>query len=122
MARELKVTATVEWPMVAGQQAMKIPLAVALTYEEAVAIENKYASPVTDEAVTLPMTTAKFLLVQCTGENASIKINGGGAIPITKTVGTTGGFAMVWSNDGAITALSVTLAAAPATVTILAFA
>lgn len=118
MARELKVTATVEWPMVAGQQAMKIPLSVALAYEEAAAIENKYASPVTDEVVTLPMATAKFLLVQCTGENASIKANGGGAINITKATG----FAMVWSNDGAITSLSITLAAAPAVVTILAFA
>ncbi len=117
MARTLTVSAEVQWPMEDGKQAAKIPLVTSLVYEEAVALENKYTGAVTDEAVTLPMTTAKFLLVRCSGENVSVKLNGGGAITVTKSTG----YIMLWSSDGAITSLSVTITSVPATLKILAF-
>jgi hypothetical protein len=101
-----------------GKQAAKIPVSSSLVYEEALAIENKYTGTVTDETVTLPMATAKFLLVRCSGENVSVKLNGGGAITVTKGTG----FIMLWSSDGAITALSVTVASVPATLKVLTFA
>jgi len=120
MARTLTFTGEVNWPIEDGKQAAKVALSASLVYSSAFLIEKVYAAPITDEAVVLPMTSAKFLLLQATGtEDVSVKLNGNAnAIPIKAT----SGFVLVNNPDGAITALTVTVATAPATLRGIAFA
>ena len=120
MARTLTLTAEMNWPIEDGKQAAKTNLAVSLVYSSALAIEKVYASPVTDEAIALPMTSAKFLMLQAPGtEDVQIKLNGN-TNAITLKAGT--GFVLIYNPDGAITGITVTVATAPATLKGFAFA
>lgn len=119
MARTLQFSGELQWPLEDGKQAAKLPLSMSLAYTSALAIEKVYAAPVTDEAVTLPMTSAKFLLLQATTEDLDIKLNGN-ANAVTLKAGT--GFLLVWNEDGAVTAMTVTAATVPATLKGYAFA
>lgn len=112
MSRTLSFTGEMAWPLEDGKQAAKLPLAVSLAYTSALAIEKVFAAPVTDEVVTLPMTSAKFLLLQATTENIGVKLNGN-SNAITLKAGD--GFVMIWNADGTITGLTVTAATVPAT-------
>ncbi len=112
MARTLQFSGELQWSLEDGKQAAKLPLSLSLVYTSALAIEKVFAAPAADEAVTLPMTSAKFLLLQAQTENLDIKLNGN-ANAITLRAGT--GFLLVWNEDGAVTALTVTAATVPAT-------
>jgi len=119
MARNLTVTAEVEWPLEDGKQAGKIPLAISLAYTSNLNYEKLFAAPVADEAVTLPMTSAKFLLLRATGNDITAKLNANtNALTLKKDTG----FVMVWCSDGTVTAMTVTVATQPATLKVLAFA
>jgi len=119
MARTLLFNGTMQWPLQDGKQASKLDLSVSLAYTAMLAIEKVFAAPVTDEAITLPMASAKFLLLKAAGtEDVAVTLNSGSAI----TLKAGGGFLLVQNDDGAITALTVTVATAPATLEGYAFA
>jgi len=119
MARTLTFTGEMRWPLEDGQQAAKLPLAASLDYTEALYIENVYPAPVADEAIALPMASAKFLLIEAGTEDVDVKLNGNAnAITIKADVG----FVLIWNEDGAVTALTITVPTAPATFRCWAFA
>ena len=119
MARTLKFTGTLEYPLEDGQQAAKAALSVSLAYTSALSIEKLYAVVATDEVVALPMTSAKFLLLQATGNDIDVKLNNSTAA-ITLKAGA--GFIVVWNSEGAITGIKVTVGTVPATLKGYAFA
>jgi len=120
MARTLAVTAEMGWPLEDGKQAAKIDLGLSLSYTSVLHIEKVYASTVTDEAVELPMASAKFLLLRAIGtEDVQVKINGN-ANALTLKAGS--GYLLVYNPDGAVTSITVTVAAQPATLQGWAFA
>jgi hypothetical protein len=120
MARTLTFTGELSWPIEDGKQAAKVALSASLVYTSALHIEKVYATTVMDEAVDLPMTSAKFLLLQASGtENISVKLNGSAQAIVLKAGS---GFILVQNPDGAITGLTVTVAAQPATLKGFAFA
>jgi hypothetical protein len=112
MARTLQFSGTMTWPLEDGGQAAKLALTVSLVYTSMLALEKVYAAPVADEAVALPMTSAKFMLLKATTNDVDVKLNGS-ANAITLKAGA--GFLLVQNDDGAVTALTVTVATAPAT-------
>ena len=119
MARTLSFTGTMTWPLEDGGQAAKLVVTADLVYTEMLAIEKVYAAPVTDEAVVLPMASAKFILLKAVTNDVDVKINGS-ANAITLKAGAA--FLLIQNDDGAVTALTVTTATAPATLEGYAFA
>jgi len=119
MARIVKFTGTVEWPLEDGQPAAKLPLACELTYTSSLQLEKVFATTVVDEVIALPMISAKFLVLKALTNDVSVKLNGG-AEGIVIKAGT--GFMLVWNADGAITGLKVSVATVPATLKGYAFA
>lgn len=119
MARTLLFTGEMQWPLDDGKQAAKHNLSVSLNYTSNLALEKVYAAAVTDEAVTLPMASAKLLLLEATGNDIDVKLNNASEV-ITLKAGA--GFIMVWSSAGAITALKVTVTTVPATLKAYMFA
>lgn len=118
MARTLKFTGEMEWPLEDGKQAAKLPLSMQLVYTSAMHIEKVFSAPVVDEVVMLPMASAKFLLLKAETDDIDVKVNSGTAI----TLKASDGFMVVWNADGGITALTVTVAASPASLKGYAFA
>jgi len=112
MARTLQFTGEMQWPLEDGKQAAKLPLSVALNYTSVLTIEKVFAAGVVDEAITLPMSSAKFMLLQASGESVTVKLNGAATAINLKA---DGGFVMVWNADGAITSLTLTVTLVPAT-------
>lgn len=120
MARTLTFAGEMNWPIEDGKQAAKVALAVSLAYTSALHIEKVYAATVTDEALVLPMTSAKFMILQATGtEDVSVKLNGNSNAMVLKAGS---GFVMLYNPDGMITGVTVTVATAPATLKGFAFA
>jgi hypothetical protein len=120
MARTLAITSEMSWPIEDGKQAAKVDLGISFTYTSSLHVEKVYAAPVTDEALTLPMASAKFLVLRALGtEDVQVKLNGN-ANALTLKAGD--GYVLVYNPDGAVTALTVTTAAAPATLQGWAFA
>lgn len=120
MTRTFTLTGEMNWPIEDGKQAAKVTLAVSLAYTSALHIEKVYAAPVTDEVVVLPMASAKFMMLQALEtEDVQVKLNGN-ANALTLKAGE--GFVVLYNPDGAVTALTVTTAAAPATLQGFAFA
>lgn len=120
MARTFTFAGEMNWPIEDGKQAAKVPLSISLAYSSALHIEKVYAGAVTDEALALPMASAKFLLLQATGtEDVSVKLNGNANAMVLKAGA---GFVMIYNPDGDVTALTVTVATAPATLKGFAFA
>ena len=118
MARTLTFTGTMTWPLEDGQQAAKLVVSSSLVYTSVLAVEKVFASTIVDEAIALPMTSAKFLLVKALTNDIDVKLNGA-ATAITVKAGA--GFLLVQNDDGAITAMTVSNAVAPATVEVYAF-
>jgi len=119
MARTLKFTGEMEWPLEDGKQSAKLPLSMSLVYTSALAIEKVYAAPVADEALVLPMTSAKFLLLQALTDDVEVKVNGA-ATSITLKAGD--GALLIWNPDGAVTAVTITVVTSPASLKGFAFA
>jgi hypothetical protein len=119
MARTLQFTGLMTWPLEDGQQAAKANLSMSLPYTSMLSTEKVYSAPVVDEAVTLPMASAKFLLMRAKTADVSVKINGS-ASAISLKAGAA--FIVIQNDDGAVTALTVTVATAPATLEFYAFA
>lgn len=119
MARTLRLTGTLEWPLEDGQQAGKLPLSFSLVYTSALAIEKVYTGTITDEAVALPMASAKFLLLQAAGNDIAVKLNGA-ATAITLKAGSAA--ILIWNDAGAVTGITVSVTTAPATLKGYAFA
>ena len=119
MARTLSFTGQMNWPLEDGKQAAKADVAFSLNYAEALSIEKVYSSTVADDPVVLPMASAKFLLLRAKTADIAVKLNGS-ATAITVKAGA--GFLCVNNPDGAITGLTVTVATAPATLELYAFA
>lgn len=118
MARTLSFTGEIQWPLEDGKQAAKINLAASLVYASALHIEKVYSAVVTDEVVTLPMASAKFLLLQAITNDITVKLNAS-TDAITIKAGT--GFILIFG-DGVITALKVSTGTVPATLKGMAFA
>ena len=119
MARTLTFTGTLNWPIEEGQQAAKATFSTSLVYTSALAIEKVYSEGVTDEVVTLPMTSAKFLVLRAKDNDIDVKVNGSTAAITLKG---NGGALIVDNADGAITGLTVTIFTVPATLEGYAFA
>jgi hypothetical protein len=120
MSRTLTLTGEINWPIEDGKQAAKIDLAISLAYTSALHIEKVFSSPVVDEDVDLPMTSAKFLFLRALGtEDVTVKLNGNSN---AHTLKAGEGFLLIHNPDGDITALTVSNAAAPATIQGWAFA
>ncbi len=119
MARTLGFSGEMEWPLEDGKQAAKLNLLEGLVYTQSFQVEKLYAAPVTDEALVLPMASAKFILMQAKSGDVQMKLNGNANAITLKA---DAGFFAFWNEDGAITALSVTTAAAPASLVVYAFA
>lgn len=120
MARTLSVTTTMNWPVQDGKNAAQLVLTTSLTYTQMLVIEKVYSSPVAGEAITLPMTSAKFLILQSLGtEDVEVFINGSTDSIMLKAGD---GYVVVQNPDGAVTSLEVTVAAEPATLQGYAFA
>ncbi|MAG64340.1 MAG: hypothetical protein CMK74_00470 [Pseudomonadales bacterium] len=119
MARTLTVTSEVNWPLEDSKQAAKLPLTVSLAYTSEASVEKVYTATATDEAVALPMASAKFLLLRAKDNDITVKLNGNSnALTLKKDTG----FLMFWNSGGTVTSLTVTVATAPATFKMLAFA
>lgn len=112
MARTLLFTGEMQWPLDDGKQAAKHNLSISLNYTSNLAIEKVFAAAATDEAITLPMANAKFLLLEATGNDIDVKLNGAATV-VTLKAGA--GFILVWSSAGAIDEVTVTVATVPAT-------
>lgn len=120
MARTLALTSELSWPLEDGKQAAKVSLSLSMTYTAAMHIEKVYASTVTDEALELPMASAKFLILRVTGtEDVQVKLNGNAnAIPLKAGAG----YLLIQNPDGAVTGITVTVATQPTTLQGWAFA
>lgn len=112
MARTLLFTGEMQWPLDDGKQPAKHNLSVSLNYTSSLALEKVYATVVTNEVIALPMASAKFMLLEATGNDIDVKLNGA-TTAITLKAGS--GFVLVWNNAGAITSLTATVATVPAT-------
>lgn len=112
MARTLSFSGTLSWPLEDGQQSAKVVLSTSLAYTSALYIEKLYTSTATDEDVALPMTAAKFMLLQAQTADITVKLNGS-TTTIALKAGT--GYVLVNNSDGTIDEIKVTVAAAPAT-------
>ena len=119
MARTLQFTGELSWPLEDGKQAAKMNLAVSLVYSQALYLEKVYAVVATDEALELPMSSAKFLILQALTADIIVKLNGA-ATGVTLKAGT--GFVMIHNPDGAITEITVSTTTVPATLKGYAFA
>jgi hypothetical protein len=120
MARTLTVTAEMAWPIEDGKQAAKVDLDLSMSYTSVLHIEKVYTTTVTDEAITLPMASAKFLILRSIGtEDVQVKLNGNAN---AHTLKAGEGYLLIYNPDGDITALTVTTAAQPATLQGWAFA
>lgn len=120
MPRTLAITSEMSWPIEDGKQAAKVDLGLSFTYTSVLHIEKVYTTTVTDEALTLPMASAKFLLLRSIGtEDIQVKLNGN-ANALTLKAGD--GYLLVYNPDGAVTSITVTTAAQPATLQGYAFA
>lgn len=120
MARTLALTAELNWPLEDGKQAAKIDLGLSLTYTSVLHIEKVYAAPVVDEAIELPMASAKFVLLRALGlEDVQVKLNGNANAITLKA---SEGYLLLYNPDGVITAITATVAAQPATLQGWAFA
>jgi len=119
MARTLTFSGTLQWPLEDGQQAAKAVLSTSLVYTAAMAIEKVYSAAATNEVIALPMANAKFLLLQATGNDIDVKLNGSADVI---TIKASTGFILVWNSDGAIDGITVTVATVPATLKGYAFA
>jgi hypothetical protein len=120
MARTLTLTAEMSWPIEDGKQAAKADFNISLAYTTAMHIEKPYAGTVTDEALDLPASSIKFLLLQSVGtEDIEVKLNGN-SNALTLKAGD--GYILVYNPDGDITAVTVTVGTAPATLKGYAFA
>jgi hypothetical protein len=120
MARTLALTSELSWPLEDGKQAAKVDLSLSLTYTSSLHIEKVYDAPVTDETLTLPMTSAKFLILRALGaEDVQVKLNGN-ANALTLKAGE--GYLLLYNSDGVVTSITVTVTATPATLQGYAFA
>ena len=119
MARTLGFSGEMEWPLEDGKQAAKLNLLESLVYTQAFHAEKLYAAPVTDEALDLPFASAKFILMQAKTDDVQVKLNGNANAITLKA---DAGFFAFWNEDGGVTALSITTAAAPATLVVFAYA
>lgn len=119
MARTLTFTGTLTWPIEDGKQAAKTEQSVSLLYTSAFHVEKVYSGAVVDEALDLPMTSAKFLLLQATGNDVDVKLNGNANAVTLKA---DSGFLLVWNADGTITGVTVSVTTVPATLKGYAFA
>ena len=119
MARTLLFTGEMSWPLEDGKQAAKHNLSVSLNYTSNLALEKVYAAAVTDETITLPMAAAKFVLLEASGNDINVKLNGSTEVIILKAAT---GFILVWNSAGAIDEIKVTVATVPATLRGYAFA
>lgn len=118
MARTLTFAGELQWPLEDGKQVAKVNLATSLNYASALYIEKVYSGTVTDEAIALPMSSAKFLLLQCTTNDITVKLNGSNT---ALTIKAASGYVLI-AGEGAVTALSVTTDTVPATLKGYAFA
>jgi hypothetical protein len=119
MARTLSFAGTLTWPLEDGKQAAIHALAISLAYTSALYVEKPYSAGVVDEAVDLPMTSAKAVLIEASTADLQVKLNGA-ATAITVKAGT--GFILISNPDGAITELTVTTTTVPATLKAWLFA
>jgi len=119
MARTLTFTGEMSWPLEDGKQAAKANVSISLAYTSSISTEKVFSGTVTDEAVALPMASAKFMMIRAKTEDISFKVNGGDQPIILKG---DAGFFLVYNPDGAITALTVTVATSPASLEFYAFA
>lgn len=119
MARTLGFSGEMEWPLEDGKQAAKLDLLESLVYTQAFHVEKLYAAPVTDEVLVLPMASAKFILMQAKTADVQFKLEGN-ANALTLKAGD--GFFAFWNEDGAVTAMTVTAATAPASLVVFAYA
>lgn len=119
MARTLTFTGSMSWPLEDGGQAAKLAFSVSLVYTSILALEKVFSAPVVDEAIALPMASAKFLVMKARTEDVTVKLNGAAAA-ITLKGGA--GFMLVQNPDGAITGVTVSAAVAPATLELYAYA
>jgi len=120
MARTVALTAELSWPIEDGKQAAKVDLGLSFSYTSVLHIEKVYASTVTDEAIDLPMASAKFLVLRAIGtEDVQVKLNGNAN---AHTLKAGAGYLLIYNPDGDITALTVTVATQPATLQGWAFA
>lgn len=111
MARTLGFSGEMEWPLEDGKQAAKLDLLEGLVYTQAFHVEKLYAAPVVDEALVLPMASAKFILMQAKTDDVQVKLEGNAN---ALTLKADAGFFAFWNEDGGVTAITVTTAAAPA--------
>ena len=119
MARTLAFSAEMEWPLEDGKQAAKTNLLESLVYTQALHEEKLFAAPVTDEVVVLPMTAAKFVLMKAKTADVQFKLEGNAN---ALTLKADEGFFAFWNGDGAITAITITVAVAPASLVIFTYA
>jgi len=112
MARTLLFTGEMQWPLEDGKQPAKHNLSVSLNYTSNLALEKVYGVVATDEAIGLPMASAKFLLLEATGNDIDVKLNGA-TTSITLKAGA--GFILVWNSAGAVDEVKVSVATVPAT-------
>lgn len=120
MARTLTFTGELSWPLEDGKQAAKVAVTTSLVYTSALYIEKVYAAAPVAEELALPMAGARFLLLQATTNDLSVKLNDGDEA-VTLTAGT--GFIMVSGGiAGVITKVTVSGAVVPATLKGYAFA
>jgi len=118
MARTLVFAGEITWPLEDGKQAAKVNLAASIVYASALHIEKVYSSVVTDEVIALPMAGAKFVLLQATTNDITVKLN---ASTDAITLKANTGFVLIFG-DGVITALKVSTGTVPATLKGMAFA
>lgn len=110
MSRTLRFTGNMAWPLENGQQTANLPLSMSLVYTSCLHIEKLYSAAVTDEEIVLPMTSAKFLVLQATTNDIRVKINTSTNI----TIKAGDGFVLIWNPEGTVTSLLVTVGEVPA--------
>ena len=119
MARTLSFTGELSWPLEDGKQAAKTNFNLSLIYTSCLQLEKIYSVTAVDEALPLPMASAKFLILQAITADLQVKLNGGDEA-ITIKAGA--GWLMVYNPDGAVTGVTVSTTTVPATLKGYAFA
>jgi len=119
MARTLSFAGELSWPLEDGKQAAKTNFNLSLVYTASLQLEKVYSVTATDEALSLPMASAKFLILQALTADIEIKLNNS-TTAITLKAGA--GWLMVYNPDGAITGVKVSTTTVPATLKGYAFA